>query len=218
MDLEEAPEPARTGAFHPRPSPAALTLALLLVACAVLAGIFGRSIGGRLSFGGGRPLGDVVGDVGQLRTDAIAECLSDLEAPELHPEEARAIVRETLRRPGSFPTLSESGYELRQVRPVRFSRHGVDRMVCATYRGIGDRRNSWLQLFLLPDDGQFLSFDSLGRPRPLVPELTIEDSLPGLMSEREAAVLVWSDGPVLHLACFPDADEAERLREAIGAP
>ncbi|MEY4842221.1 MAG: hypothetical protein RJA12_945, partial [Planctomycetota bacterium] len=28
----------------------------------------------------------------------------------------------------------------------------------------------------------------------------------------------WSDGPVLHVACFETADEAQRVREAIAAP
>jgi hypothetical protein len=36
--------------------------------------------------------------------------------------------------------------------------------------------------------------------------------------EGDATALVWSDGPVLHVACFETADEAQRVREAIAAP
>ena len=75
-----------------------------------------------------------------------------------------------------------------------------------------------MHLFLAPDDGQYLSFDSVGRPRPLAPDLPIEGELPGRTPAQPSVVLVWSDGPVLHVACFEDAADADRLREAIGAP
>jgi hypothetical protein len=206
------------GPFHPRPSAGPLLLVLVLVGGAIAFGIFGHAIAGRLSLGGGTPLSDVVGFAGSLRDDAMLQCLQSREEGDLHPQEARSIAQQTLRRSVSVPDLSASGFALRQVARVSLPGSGRDRSVCATYRSGGDFDGRWVHLFLAPDDGQYLSFDSVGRPRPLAPDLTIEGDLPGRNPTQPAVALVWSDGPILHVACFDDADDAEEVREAIGAP
>jgi len=217
MDLHHVPaSPER--AFHPRQSRAALVLALILVAGAVAFGIFGRSIAGRLSMGGGTPLSDFVSLIDGLRGAATMECRQRADEPDLHPEEARGIVQRTLRRGVTLPDLSGQGFALRQIVDMPATLPQVGHMACATYQGTGDGADRWIHLFLARDDGQYLRFDSLGRPRPMAPGLSIEGELPGRSRADPAVVIVWSDGPVLHAACFEDEADAELLREAIGAP
>jgi hypothetical protein len=217
MDPYRATEnPGRT--FHPRPSPAALVLALVLVACAVAFGIFGRSIAGRLSMGGGTPLAEFVSLIGGFRGGAIMASLQKREEPDLHTEEARGLVQRTLRRSATIPDLSERGFALRQVVDIPASQAQVGALACVTYQGTGESDDRWILLFLTRDEGQYLRFDSLGRPRPLAPGLAIDGELPGRTPADPAVVIVWSDGPVLHAACFEDESDANRLRDAIGAP
>ena len=206
------------GAFHPRPSPLALVLSLVLVGAAVVFGIFGRSIAGRLSHGGGMPLADLVSEAEALRAPALLQCVQERDEPDLHLEEARGIAQRTLRRPGGVPDLSESGYALRHAVPVQLPYAGTPRSVCLTYRGQDEAEGHWLHLFLVPDDGQFLSFDSVGRPRALVPDLAIEGELPGRQPSQVDPVLVWSDGTVLRVACFDETAEVDRVRAALGVP
>lgn len=217
MNLPRAPEhPQRT--FHPRPSTAALVLALVLVACAVAFGIFGRSIAGRLSMGGGTPLSEFVSLIDGLRGAAIMACLQRADEPDLHPEEARGIVQRTLRRSVTLPDLAEQGFALRQVVDMPATLPQVGNLACAIYQNTKDASGRWMHLFLARDDGQYLRFDSLGRPRPMAPGLSIEGELPGRSRADPAVVIVWSDGPVLHAACFEDEADAEFLRDAVGAP
>lgn len=212
------PDKSSHGAFHPRPSPLALALSLILVGAAVTFGIFGRSIASRLSHGGGMPLAELVAEAETLREPALMRCVQERDEPDLHLEEARGITQRTLRRPGGVPDLSESGYALRHAVPVQLPYAGTPRSVCLTYRGRDGAEGHWLHLFLVPDDGQFLSFDSVGRPRALVPDLAIEGELPGRQPAQVDPVLVWSDGTVLHVACFDEPDEADRVRAALGVP
>jgi hypothetical protein len=217
MDSRRALEgPDRT--FHPRQSPAALVLALVMVAGAVAFGIFGRSIAGRLSMGGGTPLADFVSLVGDMRGSAILACLQKQEEPALHLEEARGIVQRTLRRGAQIPDPGPDGFELRQVVDIPMAQAQVGAIACATYQGTGASEGRWIHLFMARDDGQYLSFDSLGRPRPLAPGIPIEGELPGRSPSDPAVVIVWSDGPVLHAACFEDEADAERFRDAMGVP
>lgn len=212
------PDATPGGVFHPRPSPAAIVLVMILVGTAVLFGVLGPSIAGRLSMGGGMPLAEVVAFAGSLRGDAVMKCLQLREEPDLHVEEARGIARQALRRNASVPDLQDMGFALRQVARVSLPGSSPERAACATWQGTGESEGRWVHLFLAPDDGQYLSFDSVGRPRPLAPDLPIEGELPGRTPAQPSVVLVWSDGPVLHVACFEDAADADRLREAIGAP
>ena len=217
MDPHRASEnPER--AFHPRQSPAALVLALVLVACAVAFGVFGRSVAGRLSMGGGTPLADFVSLVGGYRGGAIMASLQQREEANLHPEEASGLVQRTLRRSATIPDLSGKGFALRQVVDIPASQAQVGALACVTYQGTGDSDGRWVHLFLARDEGQYLRFDSLGRPRPLAPGLSIDGELPGRTPADPAVVIVWSDGPVLHAACFEDESDADRLRDAVGAP
>ena len=217
MDLPRVPEPPQR-AFHPRQSRAALVLALVLVACAVAFGIFGRSIAGRLSMGGGTPLSEFVSLIDGLRGAAIMACLQREDEPDLHPEEARGIVQRTLRRSVTLPDLTEQGFALRQVVDMPATLPQVGNLACAIYQGTRGASGRWMHLFLARDDGQYLRFDSLGRPRPMAPGLSIEGELPGRSRADPAVVIVWSDGPVLHAACFEDEADAELLRDAVGAP
>lgn len=206
------------GIFHPRPSSGAILLVLVLVGGAIAFGVFGHSIAGRLSLGGGMPLADVVAMAGNLRESARLECLQSSSDDPLHPEEARGIVQQVLRRSAALPDLTESGFTLCQVVRVSLPGSGRDRAVCATYRSQGEFDVRWIHLFLAPDDGQYLSFDSVGRPQPLPPDLSIDGNLPGRRATQPSAAVVWSDGPVLHLACFDTETDADELRETIGAP
>jgi hypothetical protein len=208
--------PDRT--FHSRQSPAALVLALVLVACAVGFGIFGHSIAGRLSMGGGTPLAEFVSLIGGMRGNATLLCLQKGDEPDVHPEEARGIVQRSLRRSTSIPDLTEHGFALRQVVDVPTTPAQGGTLACVTYQGSGASEGKWVHLFLARDDGQYLRFDSLGRPRPLAPGLSIDGELPGRTPSEPAVVIVWSDGPVLHAACFDDEADADRLHEAVGAP
>jgi len=212
------PDAPPAGVFHPRPSPAAIAIVLMLVGTAVLFGVLGPSIAGRLSMGGGVPLSEVVTFAGSLRGDAMMKCQQLQDDSDLHVEEARGIVRQALRRNAAVPDLQGSGFALRQVARVSLPGSAPERAACATWQGTGESDGHWVHLFLAPDDGQYLSFDSVGRPRPLAPDLPIEGELPGRLPGQTAVVLVWSDGPVLHVACFEDAADADRLREAIGVP
>lgn len=205
-------------AFHPRQSTAALVLALVLVACAVAFGIFGRSIAGRLSMGGGTPLSEVVSVIDGLRGAATLACVQRADEPDLHPEEARGIVQRTLRRSVTLPDLAAHGFVLRQVVDMPTTLPQVGTLACATYQGGGEAADRWVHLFLARDEGQYLRFDSLGRPRPLAPGLSIEGELAGRSRVDPAVVIVWSDGPMLHAACFEDEADAVLLRDAIGAP
>lgn len=217
MDASDTPRKSGQ-AFHPRPSTAPIVLALVLVAGAVAFGVFGQSIAGRLSMGGGTPLADLVAAAGEMRGRTVVSCLQKPDEPSLHPEEARGLVQRTLRRSPPVPDLTSEGFQLRQVADIPFLHAQAGAVACATYQGQDASTGRWVHLFLLRDEGQFLRFDSLGRPRPLAPGMAIEGSLPGRTPADPAVVVVWSDGPVLHLACFEDESDADRLRDAVGAP
>ena len=204
------------GAFHPRPSLPAIVLSGAMVAAAVLFGIYGPSIAGRQSHGGGTPLADLVNSAAEARADQITGAMAESEEPDLHPEEARAALRQLVQRSTSAPDLRPLGYTLRRVAPVSLA-GAPYRAAALTYRGDESAPGRWVVIFLAADDGQFLSYDSLGRPRPLAPDITLEGEMPTPQGTM-ATALVWSDSPVLWVASFDDEDEAERLRDAVGAP
>lgn len=212
----EHPTTRAQGAFHPRPSAPAIALTALMVFGAVLFGIYGPPVAGRLSHAGGVPLADVLADAAEPRAREIVQAMQESDQPDLHPEEARAAVRRLTNRTVRVPSLDEMGYRLRRVGPVNLS-GAVYRGAAITYRGTDDASGHWLVIFVAADDGQFLSYDSLGRPRPLAPDLALEGEIATALGEPVVAV-VWSDSPVLWIASFDDAAEAARMREAVGAP
>lgn len=211
------PSPTRApGAFHPRPSAPAIALTVLMVAGAILFGIFGPPVAGRVSQAGGVPLADVLADASEPRAREIVQAMQEADQPDLHPEEARGAVRRLTSRSIRVPALDEMGYHLRRVGPVNLS-GAVYRGAAITYRGRDEAAGRWLVIFVAADDGQFLSYDSLGRPRPLTPDLALEGEIATALGDPAAAV-VWSDSPVLWIASFDDAAEAARMHDAVGAP
>lgn len=187
-----------------------------MVVGAILFGVYGTPVVGRLSHGGGTPLADVLGDATPAMTEQVVAALQEAEQPDLHPEEARGILRQLMRRQVRVPDLSEAGYRLRRVAPVSLA-GAPYRAAAITYRGEGDSAGRWMVVFVAADDGQYLSYDSLGRPRPMPPDLTLEGEM-ATPSGEPLPALVWSDGALLWVAAFNDADEAERMREPVGAP
>jgi|GEM_PF-1860272 len=215
--MSTEPTQQRTqGAFHPRPSAPAIALTVLMVAGAILFGIFGPPVAGRVSQAGGVPLAEVLADASEPRAREIVQAMQEAGEPDLHPEEARAAVRHLTNRSIRVPALDEMGYHLRRVGPVNLS-GAVYRGAAITYRGQGDALGHWLVIFVAADDGQFLSYDSLGRPRPLAPDMALEGEIATALGDP-AVALVWSDSPVLWIAAFDDSDEADRVRSAVGAP
>ena len=212
----EHPETRVHGGFHPRPSAPAIALTGLMVAGAILFGIYGPPVAGRVSQAGGVPLAEVLADAAEPRAREIVQAMQEAAQPDLHPEEARATIRRLTNRSVHVPNLDEMGYHLRRVGPVNLS-GAVYRSAAITYRGADEAAGHWLVVFVAADDGQFLSYDSLGRPRPLAPDLALEGEITTMIGEPLVAV-VWSDSPVLWVASFDDAAEAARLRSAVGAP
>ena len=212
-------EPKETrahGAFHPRPSAPAIVLTVLMVAGAILFGIFGPPVAGRISQAGGVPLAEVLADASEPRAREIVQAMQQADEPDLHPEEARAALRRLTNRSIRVPALEGMGYHLRLVAPANLS-GAVYRGAAITYRGQDEAAGHWLVIFVAADDGQFLSYDSLGRPRPLTPDLALEGEIATAFGEPALAI-VWSDSPVLWVASFDDAAEAARMRDAVGAP
>jgi hypothetical protein len=212
----DAHEPGSGTLFQHRPSALPITLSLLLVAGAILFGIYGPQIAGRLSQAGGIPLVDMVDAASDMRLTAVMETFRDRDAPDLDTEEARGLVLRYIGRNAAVRDLAPQGYHLKRVGPA--SPPGAKyRGAVIVYAGEGERSGHWIVLFLAADEGQFISFDSLGRPRPLMPDMTLEGEL-AQHTGGDATALVWSDGPVLHVACFETSEEAHQLAEAIGAP
>lgn len=208
-----AHEPQRRSPFDQAPSRPAIALSVILVVAAVLFGIFGPTVAGRLSHGGGLPLSEVLAGAAPMRYRAIMDTLEAGDGPDLASEEAKGLLRRLTGRGQAVPDLSTVGFHLQRIGPVSLP-GAAYRAAVAVYRGRGEADGRWILLFLAADDGQYLSFDSLGRPRPLSAGQTLEDELPG----RDSTALVWSDGNLLHLACFENEADAEATREALGAP
>lgn len=199
-----------------KPSVAAIALTVLMVAGAILFGIFGPPVAGRISQAGGVPLAEVLADASEPRAREIVQAMQEAGEADLHPEEARAALRRLTGRTIRVPALEDAGYHLRRVGPVNLS-GAVYRGAAMTYRGADDAAGHWLVIFVAADDGQFLSYDSLGRPRPLAPDLALEGEIATALGDPAVAI-VWSDSPVLWIAAFDDASEADRVRDAVGAP
>lgn len=203
------PQPARA-------SLPAVILTLLAVAGAVAFGIYGPPVAGRSGLGGAVPVGDVVDAAAEPIVQAIRSDLGSGDATGLATQEAKGLLVKYLGRATPLPDLVSLGYGLRQVVPLSLP-GAAYRAAGALYRGVGEQDGRWVMLLLCADDGQYLTFDSLGRPHPLVPDVSFDGELPA-RSGGPTAALVWSDGRLLHVACVEDDEEADRLREALGAP
>lgn len=199
-----------------RASLPAVLLTLLAVAGAVAFGIYGPPVAGRSGLGGAIPVGDVVDAASEPITQAIRADISSGDATDLAMEEAKGLLQRHLGRVTMLPDLSEMGYGLRQVLPMSLP-GAAYRGAGVLWRGRGEQEGRWVMLLLCADDGQYLTFDSLGRPHPLVTDTTFDGEL-AARSGGPTAALVWSDGRLLRVACVEDDEEAERLREVLGAP
>ena len=199
-----------------RASLPAVLLTLLAVAGAIVFGIYGPPVAGRSGLGGAVPVGEVVDAVAEHVVQAIQADRGSQETTDLALEEARGLLQRHLGRPARAPDLTEVGYGLRQVMPLSVP-GAAYRAAGLLYRGQGEQQGRWAMLLLCADDGQYLTFDSLGRPHPMVPDTTFDGEL-AAHEDAPTAALVWTDGRLLHVACVEDDDEAERLRDALGAP
>jgi hypothetical protein len=85
------------------------------------------------------------------------------------------------------------------------------------YKQTAARGGHWLVLYLAADDGQYVSFDTLGRSQLFMPNnLLVIDSLKNNLID--STIFIWSDGLVLHVACVADEQEFDSLQPLIGAP
>ncbi len=210
------PGEAQSFHFHPKPSALAIVLTMILVAGAILFGIYGPHVAGRLTTSGGIPLVDAIDAAAELRAAAIQKCWQDNCEENIHREEARGRVQQWVGRSADIPDLAPLGYHLRRITPASLP-GAAFRGAVALYRGTDSHDGRWIALFFAADDGQYLSFDELGRPQPLDPRTSIRAEL-GSFSEDEAIAMIWSDGQVLRIACMDDEHEADRVREALGTP
>ncbi|MFM1831161.1 MAG: hypothetical protein RLZZ558_1501 [Planctomycetota bacterium] len=212
MTSQEPREGGR-GAFHPRVSVTAIVLSTVLVAGAVLFGIFGPPVASRLTHGGGVPLSEVLDAAADLRFRVIVDAMSDNDPEPLDPQEARGLIRQHMGASMAPPDLAAADFRLRRV--VSVALPGSPYRSCAlVYRRNTPGAEAWITLFLAVDDGQYVTFDALGRPRPMPTERTLDGELPG----AESLALLWSDGPTLHVACFENAETAEAVGPLLGAP
>lgn len=208
----------------PRPSAAAMTICVLIVAGAVLFGIFGPGIAQR-SHLGGHSLGELVGAAASLRDQLLAASLAE-RGPGLRGEDdesatvqaareaARSISRELLGRRIDPPDLAGAGFELSLARPVNL---GSTKPNAVALGYLDRQRRAFLALFVLPDDGRFVLFDDFGRPVPLEPERSLIEPLDRFRNDPTAA-FVWSSGPLLWIGIADSREDAEALRSALTAP
>jgi hypothetical protein len=199
-----------------RVSATALSIVLLLVLSAILFGIYGPKIAGRLTLIGGVPLSDVVEAAASLRGPAVLSCMrQDRQAP-LAADDMTPLLSRLLGRAFRPPDLSAAGYRLRKVSAASLPGAPFRSAELVYQRPTNDGDDRWLVLYLAADDGQFLSFDALGRSCPFMPNTMLQGELSS-SSADESSALIWSDGPVLHLACVEDEQEAAKLRGCLDA-
>ena len=148
------------GLFSHRPSALPVALSLLLVTGAILFGIYGPQIAGRLSQSGGVPLVDMVDAAGDMRLGAVMETLREKDAPDLNLQEARGLVQRLIGRNAAVQNLASMGYHLKRVGPA--SPPGAKyRGAVLVYRGEGEQTGHWVVLIMAADEGQFISFDEV---------------------------------------------------------
>ncbi|MBX3355802.1 MAG: hypothetical protein KF724_08895 [Phycisphaeraceae bacterium] len=112
------------------------------------------------------------------------------------------------------PDLSPAGLELAAWSTTSLA-GGRDDAVALGY--LDQRRDRFLALFALIDDGRFILFDAFGRAVPLLPDRLVIEEVAGASIDN-AVVMVWSTGPVLWIAVVDAVEDAMSLRPLLGAP
>jgi len=204
------------GVFSHRPSMLAIALSLFLVAGTILFGIYGPSVASRLNQSGGVALAEVLDEAAELRVRVVFDTLQLKGVEDLNMQEAVGQVRQFTGRTMVPRDLTALGYHLQSVNSVQLP-GAKYHAVALVYRGKGEASGHWFVLFLAADDEQFLWFDSVGRAHPLMTESALDGVLVSSSSD-DGVALIWSDGPLLYVACFEDAAQSHALRNALDAP
>ncbi len=198
-----------------RISKVAVLFALFTVLGAVVFGVYGPKIAARLTLLGGITLDEVLHAAAYLRAGAIMELQSNTPELSLIPEQQNATLTRLLGRSCRLPQFEKAGYQLQRVSAVSLPGASF-RSVELVYQSVDDTDKKWLVLYMAADDGQFLSFDELGRSHQFVPDNLILESIER-NDEDASLIMIWSDGPVLYLACIEDQDEIEKLLPYLGS-
>lgn len=215
------------GSFHSRgtaqPSALAIALCMLIVAGAVLFGIFGPGIAQRSQLGGRVTLGELVAAAAALgdgfHANALRSRVPSLDGADRTDdagsrESVEHAIRSALGTETTVPDLSPHRFSIASSGAVALRNERPDAF--AIFYLAADRRRS-VTLVLAPDDGRAFIFDDFGRPIPLDPGRLVEERLDRFPRDDSVA-LVWSDGSLLHIAIVPSEDDAAAMRAALGAP
>jgi len=206
-----------------QPSGVAVALCVVIVAGAVLFGIFGPGIAQRSQLGGRRSLGELVAAAAALADGFMANAVrsripslrggdDEDEAPSR--DAVATAIRAAIGATTPVPDLTPFDYGLAAAGPVVLRTAQPDAF--AIFYLSSDRRRG-VTLVLAPDDGEAFLFDDFGRPTALEPGSLVEEPL-DRHPRDESVALLWSDGTLLHIVIAPSHDDASRLRDALGAP
>jgi len=207
--------PSRIGdgrnSFHP----VALTAAILLVATAVLVGIYGRRLDERSS-GNLVPMGEVLDSLRQMQVAMQLDAIHrppDAAGPSA--TEVAELVRSTTGSQWRPPDLAPEGY-------VPVIGGPIDLPGCVGGGGLlyerdGEQAGGFLLLYFTPDHGRFVTFDAYGRVEPLVASRTFAE-VDDASDPASAATLAFSNGEMVIVYRAESADVLERLRATLGAP
>ena len=199
-----------------RISTTAVIIVLLSVGGAIFFGVYGPRIADRLTVLCGIPLSDVMGAAAELNGQAQFSCQHDESIEPLQVNEQSPLLSQLLGRTFQAPNLGEAGYELQKISGT--SLPGAPyRCAELVYQQTAPNENHCLALYLAADDGQYVSFDKLGRSHPYMPNnlLVIDSEDSG---GTGGMIFIWSDGLVLYLACVEDEQEFQKLESFLGAP
>ena len=167
------------------------------------------------------PLADLISAAAEQRSAWLFDAIHREGAQATDLAAIQRQLLETFGQDAAAPDLSAAGMALMAGRQV--SLPGAPRAAYQLiYRpnagpGSAGRSEDVLALFLIRDEGQYLAFDSLGRPTPLQPDRLYQDDI-SRSADDEMAAMAWSDGPLLQVAIVETAEEAARLRPVLGAP
>jgi len=193
----------------------AVTIALFLVLVAILFGIYGPKIANRLTLMGGVPLSEIVDASAHLRKNAILKYQQHENETPIKGAELDAKVSQLLGRPCAIPDLTEAGYQLWQVAPA--SLPGAPyRSAELVYRNTLSNDARWLVLYLAADNGQYLIYNAFSSARQFMPDTFVLEDISATETDT-SMILIWSDGPVLYLACVDNQHEAEMLQSFLSA-
>lgn len=204
------PQTQKISAPSKKISKLAVTIALLLVLMAILFGIYGPKIANRLTIMGGIPLGQIVDASAHLRNNAILKCQQHKNETSINGAQLDAMVSQLLGRPCAIPDMTKAGYQLCQVAPASLP-GATYRSAELVYRSILSNEAHWLVLYLAADDGQYLVYNSFSSACQFMPNIFILEDIAATETDT-SMILIWSDGPVLYLACVDDQQNAEMLQ------